>query len=136
MPVAEVLLQAGFQGVLVSIVAVYAFTRSAELLGPVAGTSLPALIPVATLALESAVLRQAPPPGEACAAGLVAFGIGAILAGRHADGLLHRSARCGSAEEAGDRGGDRAGAFHRRQVRPVDPAEPRPGDSGCQGCGG
>lgn len=34
-PVADILLQAGFQGVLVSVLAVYAFNRSTELLGPV-----------------------------------------------------------------------------------------------------
>ena len=40
-----------FQGVLVSVVAIYAFNRSADLLGPVAGAALPALIPVVTLGL-------------------------------------------------------------------------------------
>lgn len=52
-PVADVLIQAGFQGILVSVVAIYAFNRSAELLGPVAGAGeiVSALLTTMRLAL-------------------------------------------------------------------------------------
>lgn len=80
-PLPDVLLQAGFQGILVSTVAVYAFTRSVELL-PVAGTSLPALIPVVTLGLEILVLRETPHLGEVVGASLVTLGLAFVLMGR------------------------------------------------------
>lgn len=76
-----ILLQAAFQGVLVTTIAVYAFGRSAELLGPVAGTSLPALIPVVTLGLETLVLRETPQVGSIAGACLVTFGIALVLVG-------------------------------------------------------
>ncbi|WP_331374294.1 DMT family transporter [Sinorhizobium chiapasense] len=77
-----ILLQAGFQGVLVTTIAVYAFSRSAELLGPVAGTSLPALIPVVTLGLEIPVLGEPPHLGNVAGVFLVTFGVALVLAGR------------------------------------------------------
>jgi drug/metabolite transporter (DMT)-like permease len=76
----DVLLQAAFQGVLVTTVAVYAFSRSAELLGPVAGSSLPALIPVVTLGLEVLVMGHIPPVSNLVAACLVTVGIALVLA--------------------------------------------------------
>jgi len=76
-----VLLQAGFQGVLVTTIAVYAFGRSAELLGTVAGASLPALIPVVTLGLEISMPGDTPHLGNIAGAGLVTFGVALILAG-------------------------------------------------------
>ncbi|MEQ8690186.1 MAG: DMT family transporter [Pseudomonadales bacterium] len=78
-PLGDVLIQAGFQGVLVSIVAIYSFNRSAELLGPVAGASLPALIPVATLGLGVAVLDETAGAGEFSSAALVTVGLALIL---------------------------------------------------------
>lgn len=83
-PLADVLMQAGFQGVLVSVVAVYAFNRSAELLGPVAGATLPAFIPVVTLGLGVAVLGETAGSGEFVAAVFVALGLALILVGRPA----------------------------------------------------
>lgn len=80
-PLADILVQAGFQGVLVSVVAIYAFNRSAELLGPVAGATLPALIPVVTLGLGIAVLGETAGAGEVVAALLVTMGLVLILAG-------------------------------------------------------
>lgn len=76
----DLLLQAAFQGVLVTAVAVYAFSRSAELLGPVAGSSLPALIPVVTLGLEVLVMGHLPPVSNLVAACLVTAGIALVLA--------------------------------------------------------
>ncbi|MFN4155088.1 MAG: DMT family transporter [Paracoccaceae bacterium] len=81
-PLADVLIQAGFQGVLVSIVAVYAFNRSAELLGPVAGSALPAFIPVVTLGLGVTVLGEKADAGEFVSAIFVAVGLALILVGR------------------------------------------------------
>lgn len=59
-----ILLQAVFQGVLVTIIAIYAFSRSTELLGPIAGTSLPALSPAVTLGIEILVLGETPHLGS------------------------------------------------------------------------
>lgn len=81
-PLFDVLMQAGFQGVLVSIVAIYAFNRSAELLGAVAGATLPALIPVVTLGLGVLVLGETARSGEVLSAILVTIGLSLILAGR------------------------------------------------------
>lgn len=83
-PLVDVLVQAGFQGVLVSVVAIYAFNRSAELLGPVAGATLPAFIPVVTLGLGIAVLSETAGAGELVSAMLVAVGLALILVGKHA----------------------------------------------------
>lgn len=81
-PIADVLMQAGFQGVLVSVVAIYAFNRSAELLGPVAGATLPALIPVVTLGLGVVVLGETAGAGEFASAILVTMGLALILVGK------------------------------------------------------
>lgn len=78
-PLDEVLIQAGFQGILVSVVAIYAFNRSAELLGPVAGATLPALIPVVTLGLGGVVLGEIPGAAQIGAALLIAGGLALIL---------------------------------------------------------
>lgn len=94
-PVADVLIQAGFQGVLVSVVAVYAFTRSAELLGPVAGATLPALIPVATLGLGVAVLGETGSAGAVASAALVTMGLALILVGRPATRWISAHILCG-----------------------------------------
>ncbi|MDQ7733125.1 DMT family transporter [Halomonas sp. SpR1] len=57
-PTADIVMQAVFQGILVSVVAVFAFNRSAEQLGPITGATLPALIPVVTLGLGAVVLAE------------------------------------------------------------------------------
>lgn len=80
-PLSDVLVQAGFQGVLVSIVAIYAFNRSAELLGSVAGATLPALIPVVTLGLGVFFLGETAGSGEINSAVLVTLGLVFILVG-------------------------------------------------------
>lgn len=83
-PVTDVLVQAGFQGVLVSVVAIFAFNRSAELLGPVAGATLPALIPVVTLGLGVVVLGETAKIGEFASAALLTIGLTLILIGKPA----------------------------------------------------
>jgi len=93
-PLEDVLVQAVFQGVLVSIVAIYAFNRSAELLGPVVGATLPALIPVVTLGLGLVFLGEAASAGAVLSALLVTAGLVLILIGRSAVGwLLNTRAR-------------------------------------------
>lgn len=83
-PLTDILAQAGFQGVLVSVAAIYAFNRSAELLGPVAGATLPALIPVVTLGLGVLVLGETASAGEFASAALVTIGLVLILVGKPA----------------------------------------------------
>lgn len=83
-PLTDILVQAGFQGVLVSVAAIYAFNRSAELLGPVAGATLPALIPVVTLGLGVLVLGETAGAGEFASAILVTMGLALILVGKPA----------------------------------------------------
>lgn len=81
-PLIDIFAQAGFQGVLVSVVAIYAFNRSAELLGPVAGATLPALIPVVTLGLGIWVLGETAGAGELASAIVVTVGLVLILVGQ------------------------------------------------------
>ena len=83
-PMADVLVQAGFQGILVGVVAIYAFNRSAELLGPVAGATLPALIPVVTLGLGVVVLGETAGADETSSAIMVTIGLALILVGKGA----------------------------------------------------
>lgn len=98
-PFGDVLWQAAFQGVLVSTVAVFAFNRSAELLGPMTGATLPALIPLVTLGLGAATLGEPAGPSEIVSAALISAGVLLILTGRDAmrwvQGVIfgrHRSA--------------------------------------------
>lgn len=70
------------QGLLVSIVAVYAFTRSVELLGPVVGPSLPALIPVTTLILDRVILGAPVSSVMTLCASLITVGLAGLLAPR------------------------------------------------------
>lgn len=74
--------QALFQGVLVSGVAVYAFTRSAELLGPIRGATLPALIPAVTLGLAYVILGEPIGGSDGGPAVLVGIGVALILRSR------------------------------------------------------
>lgn len=83
-PLADVLVQAGFQGVLVSIVAIYAFNRFNELQGPLAGATLPALIPVVTLGLGFIVLGETAEPSQVSSAVLLTLGLVLILVGKPA----------------------------------------------------
>jgi drug/metabolite transporter (DMT)-like permease len=76
------LTQVVVQGFLVSIVAVYAFTRSLELLGPLVGPSLPALIPVTTLILDRVILGAPVSSVMAICASLITFGLAGLLAPR------------------------------------------------------
>lgn len=79
-PMGDILLQAGFQGVLVSTLAVFAFNRSAELLGPLASAALPALIPLVTLLLGWLVLSEPTGATDLISATVIGCGVAAILA--------------------------------------------------------
>jgi drug/metabolite transporter (DMT)-like permease len=81
-PMLDIIIQAGFQGILVSIVAIFAFNRSAELLGPLAGATLPALIPIVTLCLGVLILGEMPSNGELFAAIIITIGLVLILVGK------------------------------------------------------
>jgi drug/metabolite transporter (DMT)-like permease len=81
-PLPDILVQTGFQGVLVSILAVYAFTRSAELLGPVVGSTLPALIPLVALLQGAFFLGEPFQTKELTVALTIGAGVALILAGR------------------------------------------------------
>lgn len=80
-PMGDIFLQVGFQGILVSVVAVFAFNRSAELLGPVIGATLPALIPLTTLGIGIIVLHEPAGAGEITVAAAIGIGVALILAG-------------------------------------------------------
>ena len=81
-PLPDVLMQAGFQGFAVSVIAIFAFNRSTELLGPVTGASLPALIPLATLGIGVVLLGEPAGGQETLGAGTIGLGVVLILAGR------------------------------------------------------
>ena len=77
---AEIALQAAYQGVLMSGVAIIAFNRSVALLGPSAATAIIALIPVAASLAAVPILGEQPTMGEAVAIAGVVFGV--LLAAR------------------------------------------------------
>ena len=88
----DTLAQAGFQGVLVSVIAVFAFNRSAELLGPITGATLPALIPLVTLVIGALMLHERAGVAEYFSAALVGLGVAAILASRALARVSRKSA--------------------------------------------
>lgn len=82
-PVADVVFQALYQGGLTSVVALFAFTRSAETLGATAGAALTAFIPVVTLALGAVFLGEAADLREIVAALVIGVGVAlTVMAGR------------------------------------------------------
>ena len=74
-------LQMGVQGVLVSLVAVYAFSRSIELLGLTIGAALPALIPLVSLGLGFVFLSEQAGNRELLTALVIGLGVALILTG-------------------------------------------------------
>jgi drug/metabolite transporter (DMT)-like permease len=72
-------LQVGVQGVLVSLAAVYAFSRSIELLGLTIGAALPALIPLVSLGLGFVFLGEQAGYGELLIASVIGLGVALIL---------------------------------------------------------
>lgn len=90
-PVPDILLQAGFQGVLVSVLAVFAFNRSTELLGAVIGSTLPALIPLVTLLLGAVILSEPSRPSELAIALTIGAGVALILVRRQPGSSLSQN---------------------------------------------
>lgn len=79
-PLQEVLVQAGYQGVLMSVVAVITFNRAIALLGPAAATAMIALIPVTASLLAFLVLGETLNPVEIAAVLVIVAGV--LLASR------------------------------------------------------
>jgi drug/metabolite transporter (DMT)-like permease len=76
----ELGLQAVYQGVLMSGIAIVSFNRSVALLGPSAATAIIALIPVVASLAAIPVLGELPSPGECVALAVVVGGV--LLAAR------------------------------------------------------
>jgi drug/metabolite transporter (DMT)-like permease len=78
----EILLQAVYQGLLMSGVAIVTFNRSVALLGPVAATAMIALLPCVASLLAIPVLGEVPGLAEAAAIAVIVAGV--LLAARPA----------------------------------------------------
>lgn len=84
----EVALQALYQGVLMSGVAIAAFNRAVGLLGAAAATAVIALLPAVAALLAVPVLGEVPGPAEAAAIATVVAGV--LLAARPASPPINR----------------------------------------------
>ncbi|WP_338419735.1 DMT family transporter, partial [Gemmobacter caeni] len=71
----EIVLQAFYQGVLMSGVAIFTFNRAVTLLGPVAAASIIALLPAVASLLAIPALGEIPSPVESIAIGIIAIGV-------------------------------------------------------------
>jgi drug/metabolite transporter (DMT)-like permease len=76
-PARELLTQTVYQGILVSILALYLYSKSVSLLGPTIGASFAALVPV--LAVIEASLLLGERPSAASLIGLVVVTVGMVL---------------------------------------------------------
>ncbi|MDQ0474515.1 DMT family transporter [Labrys wisconsinensis] len=83
-PLADIVLQAVYQGGLTTVLGLLAFNRAVALLGPVAGAALPALVPVVTLVLAALLLGEAPGLRDIAAAGLIGAGVALVTSARTA----------------------------------------------------
>lgn len=93
----EIALQAGYQGVLMSSVAVVTFNRAVSLLGAGAATAIIALVPVGASLLAVPLLGEIPSPIEAAATALIIAGV--VLAARTREvGKDHPSKKTGDEE--------------------------------------
>jgi drug/metabolite transporter (DMT)-like permease len=81
-PLHDILFQTLFQGVLVSIVALYFFGKAIELLGASAGAAFAALTPPMAALLAVPILGEIPSPIEAAALLCVSFGVYLASGGR------------------------------------------------------
>lgn len=76
----EIALQAGYQGVLMSCVAIVTFNRAVSLLGSAAATAIIALLPAVASILAIPVLGEVPTPIESV--GIAVIVIGVLLAAK------------------------------------------------------
>lgn len=86
-PVADILLQAFYQGVIATVIAMLLYLRAVSTIGPAAMGALMALVPVVSGLAAVPVLGESLTPTEALA--LVITSCGAVLA----SGLVHRRVR-------------------------------------------
>ncbi|ATQ69428.1 MULTISPECIES: DMT family transporter [Methylosinus] len=84
-PLSDVLFQTLFQGVLVSVVALYFFGKAIELLGASAGAAFAALTPPMAALLAVPILGEIPSPIEQAALLCVSFGVYLASGGRLPD---------------------------------------------------
>jgi drug/metabolite transporter (DMT)-like permease len=75
LPTSTLLTQTLIQGVLSGVVAVIAYTRAAELLGPARAAIFPALVPAATMIIGIPVTGEIPSAFQLGGLGLVSFGL-------------------------------------------------------------
>ncbi|WP_246149193.1 DMT family transporter [Skermanella pratensis] len=74
-PVREVVVQAIYQGVLMSAVAIVTFNRAVSLLGSAAATAIVALVPVVASVMAIPVLGEVPTPIEGVAIAVIVVGV-------------------------------------------------------------
>lgn len=74
-PVKDIAVQAVYQGILTSGVALYAFTKSTEYLGASSGAAMTALIPLTTMIIGAVFLGEAGGPFQVFAAVLIGLGV-------------------------------------------------------------
>jgi drug/metabolite transporter (DMT)-like permease len=81
-PLGDIVLQALYQGLLTTVVGLFAFNRAISCLGAARGAALAALIPVSTMALAALILGERPGAWELGAAGLVSIGVALVTFSR------------------------------------------------------
>ncbi len=81
-PLGDIALQALYQGLLTTVVGLFAFNRAIASLGAARGAALAALIPVSTLALAAFFLAERPGVWEQGAAVLIGLGVGLVTFSR------------------------------------------------------
>ncbi len=78
-PIDQLLLHGVYQGVLVSVVALYFYSRSVALLGPTVGASFAALVPVIAVIEAIFILDETPSVTTLAGLAIVTAGMGAVL---------------------------------------------------------
>lgn len=88
---ADIGLQAIYQGVLVSMVALFFYSKSVQLLGPAIGATFAALVPGAATLLAALLLREMPRPAVLAGLAVVMVGMTLTLAGKRVLAHLRRA---------------------------------------------
>jgi drug/metabolite transporter (DMT)-like permease len=81
-PLGDIVLQALYQGLLTTVLGLFAFNRAITCLGAARGAALAALIPVSTMALAALVLGERPGVWELGAAVLISTGVALVTFSR------------------------------------------------------
>jgi drug/metabolite transporter (DMT)-like permease len=81
-PPGDIVLQALYQGLLTTVVGLFAFNRAITCLGAARGAALAALIPVSTMALAALILGERPGALELGAAMLISAGVALVTFSR------------------------------------------------------